>query len=320
MSRSFSTKGQSLIELAIFASLIFLAMSVLVSYGMSFNYNQRVAITAFRKAIKLAKQVSSGSLSSSVNIIYDKAIANPASMFGISPRSPVGFSASGAWSNELYSELDGNDEELPRITYEINGKNYSFKTAAFTNKKFSEAGVERKDYIEGWDGKGKAWRIERPDDDENRFDDNTSWDIDGDGEEEIIIKAQSGLVMDSQEGELDMTIDDPKYRNGLLSDYTSTIIDKSALTNLQKQGKFLSDTALDYVQIIERRIRLNPNGGVDFSGLKKQIIENNADCYGSGKACESQEEDYILDEGGQRYLVVRSRFVTKENSYVWSTE
>ncbi len=320
MNRSFLNRGQSLIELAIFASVIFLAMSVLISYGLSFNYNQQVTLTAFRKAIQLAKQVANTSLYASVNLVYDKAIANPASMFGISPRSPIAVSASGAWSNELYSELDGDDEELPRTVYNINGKVYSLKTAAFVHKGLDQANAKRRAYIEGWDGTGPAWQWEYPDKKENSFGSNTSWDIDGDDEEETIIKLKTGLVMDSQEGELDMTIDDPQKRNGLISDYKSTVIDKSALTNLQKQGKFESATKLDYLQIIERRIRLNPGEGVDFSALLGQINKNNQNCYGRGSPCEAEEEDYILEEDGDKYLVVRSRFMTKEDSYVWSTE
>ena len=90
---------------------------------------------------------------------------------------------------------------------------------------------------------------------------------------------------------------------------------------MQRQGRFSSVTRLDYLQIIERKVRLNPGEGVDFSGLIEQINNNNQNCYGLNRgACEPEEEDYILEEGGQKYLVIRSRFLSRGNSYVWSTE
>lgn len=316
-------KGQSLIELAIFSSIIIFSLTVLVGYALSFNFNQRIMMQSFKRAMFLADQASTTSLSASATLVYDKAIANPSSMFGVGSRSGITFSFSGTRSNDLYSEMEGLDYELSRTVYDINGKVYTFKTAAFAYKDL--AGAKRKAVIDYWNGQGLSWQWEYPDadDDEKKFENNTQWDIDNDGEEETILNTDTGLVMDSQEGEIDSTVSDPELTNGLLSESRSIKSDQNELTNTQNRRNFSTRSKLRDMEIIERKIRLNPRL-TNLSNITAQIEAQNSTCsYASGYSCDrfsiNTGCDCLLLEGGEKLLLVRSVFSSDKNAFEWDT-
>lgn len=339
-------KGQSLIELAIFSTVIFLAMGVLVSYALSYNHNQHLTMLANKRARHLATQAHNTYLYASVAVVFDKPVASVSNMFGIPKRVPVVASSSAVHSNDLYSEMDGVDEELPRVVYDINGKTYALKTAAFVTKSFTEDDAKRKAWIDDWNGEGLAWQWEYPageddnsedseglveavkskDEDaaERQFDDGTAWDIDGDGEEEVIVDKDRGLVMDSQDGELDMTEPSAALQNGLLPDTSSSEYNQSQLRNTQQESRFQTKTIIRHQEVIQRPIRLNPKF-TDFSDIKSQLAAQNPGCnYDEERSCDDPslgaDCDCLYESEGQKFLWVRGLFSTDKEAYVWSRD
>jgi hypothetical protein len=306
------------VELSIFVSVIILAMGIIVNYGLSYSHNQEVAMMAFKKAMKLAGEISGSSRYASVVLVADKAMADVSSLWGIAPRSPVVSSSSGIISNDLYAKMDGIDEELPRMTYDINGKVYKLRTAVFEIKPLLNP--RRKNYKDGWNGEGICWEWQYPDSKKNKLDNGTAWDIDNDQEEETIVKLNKpSLVMDSQDGELDMTEDDPKLRNGLLSETNTTNINRSILTTAQEDARTATSTRLRYLQIVERYVRLNPKAE-DLSNVTVMVDQNNQNCYGRGQPCLEEEKDEIVENGNETMLIIRSRFATDRDAYSWLRE
>jgi hypothetical protein len=317
MKGSFLKKGQSLVELSIFASVVLVAMATMVSYALNYSHNQRISMLAYRRGMSLAAQVASTYRQASVVLVYDKAIADPTSIWGIGRKAAVSASGSGTQSNDLYAQMDGNESELPRVVYDINGKVYTIKTAAFVA---GGGSAIRKSFINGWSGSGRCWQWESPDEGENPFKQGTAWDVDGDGEEEVLMDDSGGTVMDYQRGEIDLTEKDPELRTGLLPDTKTTIINLSSLANTQDGRRLRTATRLNTAEIIERRIKLNPQMSGGLSHIQHMIDANNNDCYGRGSPCAEDERDYLLTENGQRYIVVRSKFATNENKYLWERE
>jgi hypothetical protein len=330
MKGSFLKKGQSLVELSIFASVVLVAMATMVSYALNYTHNQRVSMLAFRKGMQKAAQGASSYRQASVVLVYDKAIADLTSIWGIGRKAAISASGSGVQSFDLYAEMEGSDSELPRITYVINGKEYTMKTAALVSPT-PRSGPRSKSGIPGWGGSGKSWYWEYPDEGENPFKKGTSWDVDNDGLEEVMMGGyidekgrQVGdpaeTVIDFQRGEIDMSEKDASERQGLLPDTKTTVINLSSLANTQDGRRLRTATRLNTAEIIERRIKLNPQMSGGLSHIQHMIDANNNDCYGRGSPCAEDERDYLLTENGQRYIVVRSKFTTNENKYLWERE
>jgi len=198
-----SRKGQSLIELGVFSAIILLAMGFLVSYGLSYSHNQRIATRAFKRAEQLSKDLAATSRSTSITLVYDKSIADPSSMFGFSQKTPLSFSTSLTASNLLYALYSGDPSGLPRFIYDINGKVYSLTTSAFVDREFDSRtkfdayikdGPRRKVYKNRWNpSMGNLWKYETPGGD-NKVEEGTSWDINNDDREEAILESYEVFV------------------------------------------------------------------------------------------------------------------------------
>jgi hypothetical protein len=400
----FSNKAQSLIELSIFATVIMLAMSVLVGYGMNANYNHRMMMMAFKRAMELASQVEKTSIYATIQLVYDKSSIDPANEYGVPRKVPFSFSSSAVRSNMLYSELDGTDEEIPRTVYDINGKIYSFRTAAYVDKGFVDP--RRKVWIDDWDGKGIAWKWEYPGG-KNKIESGTSWDIDNDGEDEQLVTYSSsghesvvavddtytgapeksrkvtkkdvdhdtvkeqvetityedgvkeeiitdykypddsgvpievvtkkrftpgqsgGLIMDSQDGELNFSETAPSKANGLTENMDILEINRNSIANRQMARQFQTRTMINNKQVIKRFVRLNPQSAFALSDIEAQIEEQNKNnnCNYNGNHTFSGAApadlgpgcDYILQtDDGQTFLVVNTYFGTNKDAYFWT--
>lgn len=143
-----SKKGQALVELAVFGTVLIFCLTLLLRYGMSANYQQRVDMQTFRKAFVRAKTgtpVGRGpsfdpgwtfensspptptehSCYVSYTVIEDKPVFSASGILPIAERSPVASAAQAVWSIDLFAEADGEADE-PRAEFEINGRRYSF--------------------------------------------------------------------------------------------------------------------------------------------------------------------------------------------------
>ena len=84
--------GQALVELAIFGAIFILILGSLLSYGLRYNFQQQVSMTAFRRALKIASDPERGS--GAYMMITEKHIPNPSDMYGIGDKTAITASAS----------------------------------------------------------------------------------------------------------------------------------------------------------------------------------------------------------------------------------
>ncbi len=151
-----ASKGQALAELAIFASIFLLVVSLLVKYGLSMNYSQQDTMLAFRKALSEAANLNRRGQGSQVVMLNDRSFPDASDAVGIAKHYPVYSSASVTWSENLYGDLDYDDvgypddlsPDLPRILLEINdeqitapGSNW-LHTAAVDDRDFTYTRIQ----------------------------------------------------------------------------------------------------------------------------------------------------------------------------------
>ncbi|MCM8800166.1 MAG: hypothetical protein NC900_05525 [Candidatus Omnitrophica bacterium] len=235
-----STKAQSILELAIFGSIILFLLGVLISYGLGANFEQHLQMQTFRKALFEALKRAHSSINVNLNVIKDLSIPDVNSPFDISETSPYSANIALSWSNDLYAGLDDLDErDLPRIDYIINGVRKTYKIANYKYKivpvstedgesvvkfKRKQTDFEDKYLINGTEGSdGIYWYWEEVD--AQVVGENDSLDVDNDKKEETVIKVIKGEItdkdgttrtvttglwyLDFQEGEIDLTSETP---------------------------------------------------------------------------------------------------------------
>ncbi len=288
--------GQAAIELAIFGSLILLALGVFVRYGLNANYSQKLKMDAYGKA---RAEMNSEAESTIYVVLRDKPIPNPANPFGIASRDSVFFASenvgrlSGVFDTPEYpseSELL-TDPVLPRLIYDINGTAYRFTTAAFKHYGYNSQELKRKAYKDGkwyWKTSGPGRTDSngvRYEHDESMEADGDFWedlddddaqgrkaDVDGDGEEELVLKidieatyssaAVTGFyVMDYQEGQIDLAYEGPnEQRQGLQSFSRNNLeLNGCSIRRQENNDGIESTTTTNWEQDIIRYIIVNPN-------------------------------------------------------------
>ena len=92
LARRRFSDGQALVELAVFGAFFLMLLGVLLSYGLKYNFQQKAQMTAFRRALKIASDQDRGT--GSAMVVEDRAIPDPATMFGIGSTAPIMASAS----------------------------------------------------------------------------------------------------------------------------------------------------------------------------------------------------------------------------------
>ena len=119
-------KGQSLVELATFGTILLFCLAMLLQYGMQANYQQNLQMQAFRKTMKAAYYKSGPAAAVSLSMTKDKAIPDPRDSWGFGERRPIGAGASVTWDSNVqalyiddYSE-EPEQSDLPRSIIEIN--------------------------------------------------------------------------------------------------------------------------------------------------------------------------------------------------------
>lgn len=122
--------GQSILELSIFGTLIIMLLGMLISYGLRYNFQQRIIQQTFRKALAQGKSTSSDGQPSQVSYIAlrDEYVPDPSNPFAVGSTMPVISSAS-VTANYRLASLPELDEELPVIVIDVNGFPTSYKLA-----------------------------------------------------------------------------------------------------------------------------------------------------------------------------------------------
>jgi len=232
-----SSRGQSLAELGIFASLILFAFGTLISFGLGANYSQEMYMRSFRKNLYRAIMERRLHRPYSYIEVKDKRIITPEeiTMSG-STRTFGGGNGTTIWSNQLYLAKDWDEpaaeKHIPRIIYVINDKSYAFTTASLQNWEHNSNSVlslRRKTLVTDptasthW-----YWEGAR---DVNNVHPGTMFDLNGDNYEELLVKVKLGWdglypyisqikYLDYTEGEVNLLVDEPKQ--GLLPSFTQT--------------------------------------------------------------------------------------------------
>lgn len=151
--QNWKSKGQAMVELAIFGSILIFAFAMLVRYGMGQNYSQRLQMDAFRRAVAAnTNDIHSYGNSVSYTLIEDLPTPDPRDKFGFPGRFPKIATSGVTRSNGLYREACYPEFEgcqgccseslaesfLPRVTFRIGDdsavggvKVRSFTTAGF---------------------------------------------------------------------------------------------------------------------------------------------------------------------------------------------
>lgn len=206
-----------MVELAALGTVLVFCLGLLISYGMTENYSQEAMMRTFRKAFVRARSNDTtekrrghnaynpgweyenaepelpGNHWRNVNyvVIEDRIQPSTGGVLNVDERSPVGASASATCSLHLFHEID-SDSDMPRAEYEINGRRYSFTTAAIvTYEGVNQSVVRTKKNKDPWDGTGRCWEWEAVENPEKGM----SADVDNDSFEEAIMEVEMGQVL-----------------------------------------------------------------------------------------------------------------------------
>ena len=175
-----SKKGQAILELTIFGSVLIMILSVLISYGLKYNFQQQTVMETFRKALWLAAVTPTNE--GNYTILDDRHVPDPADPFGVGTVTPT---LSSAWVTRNYRMhyARESEEELPQINIEVpDGTLREYKAAAFrseTNVPEADLGYGlRLDNIVYYWSNPYTFSVN----DLEKIDDYNYWDSDYDGE------------------------------------------------------------------------------------------------------------------------------------------
>ena len=118
-------KAQALAELAVFGSLMILALGSLISYGLRYNQQQKLSQEAFRESLKIVSETDEdGNVKyprASYTIIEDKSMPDPLNPFAEGSVSPISASSSVTrdWAMQL---TPSNNSDLPTMRIKINNQ------------------------------------------------------------------------------------------------------------------------------------------------------------------------------------------------------
>lgn len=119
-SGSNPARGQALVELAVFGSLLLFLIGYLVSSALQYDHRQQVKMEAFRRALASAAGTTdpNGPISTSHVVIQDRRIPDPSDPFGVGSPSPVIGQAGVTRKFNLQSVPDDN-QSLPRMAVQV---------------------------------------------------------------------------------------------------------------------------------------------------------------------------------------------------------
>lgn len=116
-SSLFTTRGQALLELAAFGSLVILVLGALVNYGLNADFTQQATMRAFRQSLASASEATGDGRPSSVSYLRldERHVPNPSHPFAIGSLLPMPAEARSVTRNFQTQEVGDEVEELPRM-------------------------------------------------------------------------------------------------------------------------------------------------------------------------------------------------------------
>lgn len=163
--------GQTVTELAIFAPIFLLCLTMLIQYGLSLNYQLQQKQEAFRKAMAYSTSGSPNARQGQYASYQHVPFVDAQDEIGVPQHYPVGASASVTWTNRLAGAVEwGNFDDLPRVFYEIDGVMYpeeGLKIAGFGWKRDiapTDTVKVKKDRDDGtwyWETVALSWELKK---------------------------------------------------------------------------------------------------------------------------------------------------------------
>ena len=130
--------GQALVELSIFGGILLMLLGVLVSSGLNADFNQSATMDAFRRALKATQDSGkSGPVANSFVVVQDRHIPSPNHPLALGSVIPFTGSAN-VTRNYHMQDSPTADSALPRITYVMQGLEYSFTTSGFRRETIAD--------------------------------------------------------------------------------------------------------------------------------------------------------------------------------------
>lgn len=202
--------GQTITELAIFAPIFLLCLTMLIQYGLSLNYQLQQKQEAFRKAMAYATGGSVNARQGQYASYQHVPFVDAQDEIGVPQHYPVGASASVTWTNRLAGAIQwNNDDDLPRVFYEIDNALYppeGLKIAGFGWRRdiaLTDTVKIKKDRDDGtwyWETVPLSWEVKKTTFQDLNYvmwdvingtrpnlDYGTMADVDNDNKEEMII-------------------------------------------------------------------------------------------------------------------------------------
>lgn len=130
--RQGSLTGQALLELAIFGSILIMLLGIILNYGLRFNFEQKTQMSAFRKALEMSANDATGN-QGNLTLVTDKHIPNPSNPFAVGSVMPF-MSSANVVRNYKMQETADTPDELPQTTFQIQDRQYTYKTAGFRDE------------------------------------------------------------------------------------------------------------------------------------------------------------------------------------------
>jgi hypothetical protein len=131
-------KGQSLVEVAVFGSLLLMVLGLLLSSGLEYNYKQEVKMEAFRRAMQMAS-ASNVPKTHTVQEIKDVHFPDPSDIFALGSRGSIQGVSEIFWSNNSTPLDYSTDETRPLKRYVFNP---SSPLVGIQNRTYTTAALE----------------------------------------------------------------------------------------------------------------------------------------------------------------------------------
>jgi hypothetical protein len=194
-------QGQSIVEIALFGSIILSILAVMLQYGLRYNFQQRAMMRSFRRALsasgRIDEEVDAGGVGS-YSHLRDQHIPDPGGVMGIGSVAPFS-SASSVIRSYMMLETPDEQNELPVTYMNINDDTYTFKTANFRVEDIAKRIYNRYIVVYG------DLNIKNPETNGEPFQDEEIFDPDT-GETEIVVlppdTVEAVRIMDYCEGDL----------------------------------------------------------------------------------------------------------------------
>lgn len=228
-------KGQAILELAVFGSILIMLLGVLVNYGLRYNFQQQAMQQAFRRALGIAADPNRGS--AAYVLIKDRHIPDPAHPFTVGTFVPVSSSASVTRDYQMHYTAD-TEEELPVVHIDINGDIRTYKTAGFNDEgevDYSEGEILDYDLCRANCKKsgGAEWYCEK----------------------------------------LDVLFPE-KRKMGLQQDYTQEVTINSTMRKQEATADITTTDTIDWQNTTTRRIVYRPYGDTSGNTVEEEVISS----------------------------------------------